>query len=280
MAELSVESLQFSYGQRPIIRDISFTARPGDFIAVLGPNGVGKSTMFKCILRFLKGYNGRVLIDGESTGTMTRKQIAQKVAYIPQSSSQVFDFSVLELVMLGYATKLPLFKTPDEEGEEQALQVLDSLGIAHLAHQGCGEISGGEYQLVLLARTLVQDARILIMDEPTANLDYGNQYRVMDRIAGLSRDDFIIMMAAHDPNQVLLHANRALIVEDGLVVADGAPATVMTPELLSHMYGINVQRYGLVDEADGQHIEICVPKGEHRRADEPFKRKPTRCLID
>lgn len=254
---LEVRNLAFSYGSRPILQGIDFRANPGDFIAVLGPNGVGKSTMFKCILRFLHGYAGDVLVDGTSTSSMTRKQIASKIAYIPQSSAQVFDFTVLELVMLGYATRLPLFRTPDCDAEEHALSVLDSLGIAHLAHQGCGQVSGGEYQLVLLARTLVQDARILIMDEPTANLDYGNQYRVMDRIAGLTRDDFIIMMAAHDPNQVLLHANRALIVEEGRVIADGVPDQVMTSELLSHMYGIDVHRHHVQD--DGRQVPICIP---------------------
>lgn len=259
MAHLAVSDLSFSYGSRPLLRDISFEAHPGDFIALLGPNGVGKSTLFKCILRFLSGYEGRVTLDGVDTRQLTRKQLARQIAYIPQSSSQVFDYSVLELVLMGAATRLPLFKTPDEGHEREAMEVLESLGIAHLAHAGCDEISGGEYQLVLLARTLLQEAKILIMDEPTANLDYGNQYRVMSRIASLARDDFIIMMAAHDPNQVLLHTNRALVVSEGRVLADGEPDTVMTSELLSQLYGIQVHRHAVMDE--GRKVPLCVPAG-------------------
>jgi iron complex transport system ATP-binding protein len=260
MAKLSVEHLAFSYGKRPILQDISFEATDGDFIAVLGPNGTGKSTMFKCVLNFLQGYSGKVLIDGKNTAELSRKELAQHVAYIPQSSSQVFDYSVLELVLMGMAARLPLFQTPNAQHEARAMAVLEDLGIAHLAHHGCGQISGGEYQLVLLARTLLQDAKILIMDEPTANLDYGNQYRVMSKIAGLINKNFIVLMAAHDPNQVLLHANRALIVEGGFVRADGRPADVMTEDALSRLYGIEVHRHAVEDA--GRQVPICIPFGQ------------------
>ena len=257
MAQLAVKDLSFSYGHRRILEDISFEAHPGDFIALLGPNGVGKSTLFKCILRFLSHYSGEVCVDGRNIREMSRKEIASLIAYIPQSSSQVFDFTVLELVLLGAATRLPLFKTPNEQDEAKAMDVLSDLGIAHLAHQGCEEISGGEYQLVLLARTLIQEAKILIMDEPTANLDYGNQYRVMSKIASLTHEDFIILMAAHDPNQVLLHANRAIVIDGGNLVADGDPDEVMSQDLLSRLYGIEVHRHHVQD--DGRNVAICIP---------------------
>ena len=259
MASLEVKDLGFSYGKHQVLYDMSFTAQAGDFVAVLGPNGVGKSTMFKCILGFLTGYQGDILIDGTNARDFSRKELARHIAYIPQSSSQVFDYSVLELVLMGSATRIGFFRTPGPEEEERAMSILDSLGIQHLAHQGCGQISGGEYQLVLLARALLQDAGILVMDEPTANLDYGNQYRVMDRISGLSEREFIVMMASHDPNQVLQHATRALIVDHGRVQAEGAPAQVMTGAQLSGLYGIDVHRHSVQD--DGRTIEICLAAG-------------------
>lgn len=259
MAALEVKDLAFSYGSHHVLRGVNFAAEPGDFIAVLGPNGVGKSTMFKCVLGFLSGYEGQVLVGGEDARRMKRKELARKVAYIPQSSEQVFDYTVLELVLMGSAARVSLFATPGVEEEQRALEVLAELGIEHLAYQGCGQISGGEYQLVLLARTLVQDAKVLVMDEPTANLDYGNQYRVMERIARLAKRDFVVMMAAHDPNQVLLHANRALVIDKGAVRADGAPADVMTDELLSSLYGIDVHRLS-VEDAD-RRVNVCVPVG-------------------
>lgn len=256
---LSVSDLRFSYGSHDVIKGVSFEARAGDFIAVLGPNGVGKSTMFKCILGFLSGYEGSVKVGGVETRSLRRKELARRIAYIPQSSDQVFDYSVLELVLMGLGAELSLFSTPGKDEEARAMAVLEELGIAHLAHKGCGQISGGEYQLVLLARTLLQNAKVLVMDEPTANLDYGNQYRVMERITRLAKRDFVVMMAAHDPNQVLLHATRALVVDRGRVRADGAPAEVMTPELLSSLYGIDVRRLS-VDEG-GRRFEMCVPAG-------------------
>lgn len=257
--DLELEHVSFAYGEHPVLRDVSFSAHPGELIAVLGPNGVGKSTMFRCILRFVHGYGGSVRLDGVDTRTLSRKALARAVAYIPQSSDQVFDYTVMELVLMGMATQLSAFATPGKAEERRALAVLDELGIAHLAYRGCGQISGGEYQLVLLARTLVQQARILIMDEPTANLDYGNQYRVMERIAGLSRRDFIVLTSTHDPNQVLLHATRAIALEDGSVSADGVPAEVMTEQLLSRLYGIDVHRRTVCD--GGRDVSVCIPAG-------------------
>lgn len=257
--DLELRHLSFSYGEAPVLRDVSFSAGPGELIAVVGPNGVGKSTMFRCILGFLRDYEGEVLIDGRDARGMSRKELARRVAYIPQASDQVFDYTVMELVLMGMASQLPAFATPGAAEEERAMEVLRELGIEHLAWRGCEQISGGEYQLVLLARTLVQEAKILIMDEPTANLDYGNQYRVMERIAGLSRRDFIVLVSTHDPNQVLLHATRAIALEDGVVSADGAPEEVMSEELLSRLYGIEVHRRTVQDE--GREVCVCIPAG-------------------
>lgn len=257
MSELVVESLSFSYGARTVLRDISFTVRPGDFVALLGPNGAGKSTLFRSILRFSGHYGGVVRVDGVDTRSMARRALAQKVAYIPQSSQQAFDYTIMELVLMGAAMRLPLFKTPDAKEEARALGILGELGIAHLAERSCDEVSGGEYQLALLARTLMQEASILIMDEPTANLDYGNQFRVMERVSKLVSSGFAVIMSAHDPNQVLQHASRVLVIDEGTLCADGAPAEVMTEGLLSKIYGVGVQRLSVSDR--GRTFELCSP---------------------
>jgi iron complex transport system ATP-binding protein len=256
---LEVKDLGFAYDKQPVLSGVSFTAESGDLIALLGPNGVGKSTLMRCMLGFEKKFSGSISIEGKDIKQLTDKQRAKIVAYIPQSSSQVYNFSVLELVLMGSASRLAMFAQPGKKESAEAMATLDSLGIAHLAHRGCGQISGGEYQLALLARALLQQARILLMDEPTSSLDYGNQFKVMERISNLASRDFIVLFSAHDPNQVLRFANRALILENGSLSSDGKPVEVMNAEALSELYGITVGRY-FVGSDDNQ-IPVCVPLG-------------------
>jgi iron complex transport system ATP-binding protein len=254
-----VENLGFAYAKRPILKDVGFVAHPGDLIARLGPNGVGKSTLMRCILGFEHSYSGSISIGGQDARRLHARQLAQMVAYIPQSSAQVFDFTLLELVLMGAASRLGLLRLPGRDEEDEALGILEELGIGHLAHQGCGQVSGGEYQLALLARALLQRAKILLMDEPTASLDYGNQYRVMERIAALARRDFVVLYSGHDPNQVLRFANRVLILEQGRLVADGSPDAMMSADALSTLYRIDVRRYHVGEDA--MRVPICVPVG-------------------
>jgi iron complex transport system ATP-binding protein len=208
-------------------------------------------------LGFIKNFSGEIRLNGTDVRTLSARDIARRIAYIPQSSAQVFDFTVLELVLMGAASHLSLLSMPGKHDEADALSILDELGIAHLSHRGCGHISGGEYQLALLARALLQRASILLMDEPTASLDYGNQYRVMERITTLARRDFIVLYSAHDPNQVLQYANRALILSGGALVADGSPDDVMSADALSTLYGIDVNRYIVNDGA--RRVPVCMP---------------------
>ena len=258
-AALRVSNLSFAYGDVEVLHDISFEAYPGELIAVVGPNGVGKSTLFKSLLGFNSHYTGTIELQGSDIKSMSSRQRAKSIAYIPQASAQTFNYSVLELVVMGASPHLGVFEQPSSQDSEHALQILDELGIAHLAYRGCSNISGGEYQLMLLARALMQNATVLVMDEPTANLDYGNQYRVMQRIAGLARRDFVVIFSAHDPNQVLLNATRSLVLEKGRIIADGTPEQVLTEQLLSRLYRIDVHRHS-VQEQDGT-VRVCVPVG-------------------
>ncbi|MDO4552266.1 MAG: ABC transporter ATP-binding protein, partial [Bacillota bacterium] len=212
---VNIIDLDFSYDTRKVLHNINFSAEGGSLVAVLGPNGVGKSTLFRCILGFLRPDKGSVLLNGREISSLSRQEAAREIAYIPQVASPTFDYTVLEMVLMGVSNQLGYFESPGPAHREQALDTLGDLGIAHLRNRGCAQISGGERQLALLARALIQNAKVLLMDEPTANLDYGNQYRVMERIAGLASKGYTVIFSTHDPNQALLHANRVFALKGG-----------------------------------------------------------------
>lgn len=255
---IDVENLTFSYGKKEILHGISFHADDGDLTAVLGPNGAGKSTFFRSILGFLKPSDGTILLNGKNINTLSRKDIAREIAYIPQTITTAFNYTVLDTVLMGITHTLGAFQSPNEAQKSRALEILDQLGILHLAYRGCGNISGGERQLVLLARALIQDAKILLMDEPTANLDYGNQYRVMQRISRLAKEGYTVIFSTHDPNQALLHSSRIFVIKNGYSVINGSPQEVLTEEILSDMYGIDISLKDVMLETRGKST-ICLP---------------------
>ncbi|HJJ39235.1 MAG TPA: ABC transporter ATP-binding protein, partial [Methanocorpusculum sp.] len=153
-SSLTLSDITYRYTKKSedVLRKVSFSAGKGEVIAVLGPNGVGKSTMFKCLLGFFKDYSGTITLDGVDLSTMSHKQIAKRIAYIPQSTYPTFNYDVLDVVMMGLTSHLSLLSAPNKEHIRRAQEALDNLGIGHLAHAGYGEISGGERQLVLIAR--------------------------------------------------------------------------------------------------------------------------------
>lgn len=258
---LDVEGLRFSYrkGGTEVLRGLDFHAGDGDVVAVLGPNGVGKSTLFRCLLGFLPKFSGKIEIDGRDVRSLSRKELSAAVAYVPQSGSPVFDYTLKETVLMGVTSQVGALSSPKPEHEEKALAAMELMGIAEFADRGCQQVSGGQRQLALLARALVQDAKILIMDEPTASLDYGNQYRVIERISRLGEKGYTVIMSTHDPNQAFVHANRVLVLKDGLVLAEGDPAECLTEELLSHVYGIQVQR--AMGRRGARELPFCLPVG-------------------
>ena len=254
---IEARNLFFSYGGADVLKDLSFSAEAGELVAVLGPNGVGKSTLFGCLLGFLRPRGGEVLAEGKPIRGMSPRELASLIAYIPQYAPQTFNYTVLDLVTMGMTNQIPLFSSPKPEHRQKAMAALESLGIAHLAERGSGSISGGERQLALLARALVQDARVLIMDEPTANLDYGNSFRVMQRVQELGAGGYTVIFSTHEPNQAFRYATRVLALLDGGVLADGPPDTALTEELLSRLYGVGVAVRSA--EVEGERFRLSIP---------------------
>ena len=242
-----------------MLHDITFTAADGDIAAVLGPNGVGKSTLFRCVLGFLAPSEGGILVNGKDMRTLDRRAAAREIAYIPQSCVPSFNYTLLEVVMMGLINRIGVFDAPRPEHKTAALEAMESLGIAHLAHRESGRVSGGERQLALLARAMVQNARVLVMDEPTANLDCGNSALVMERVSALAGEGFTVIFSTHDPNQAFRYATQVLALQGGGVLAAGRPEAALTSETLTKLYGVGMAVCPVT--AAGKSFSVAVVTG-------------------
>lgn len=266
---MEVRNLSFAYAAESVLKGISFAAKKGSLLCVLGKNGTGKSTMFRCILGLLKGYGGEILIDGMRTKALSAKELAAKVSYIPQHHQTTFSFSVLDMVMMGTTIQLRAFSGPGEKQKEVAKEALEMVNIGHLARRNFSRISGGEQQLALIARAIAQQAKIIIMDEPCSNLDYGNQIRVMKAVKDLSRKGYLIIQSTHNPEHVFLFADEVLVMMDGKAKAKGEPRDILTEKMLYELYGIQVSLY----EIQQRKLKFCIPdEGEIECSQGKYKR--------
>ena len=237
---LDVKDLEYAYKNNPVLKGVDFSAHAGQCICVLGENGAGKTTLFRCLLGFLADYSGDITVDGVNGRRMSARDIAKKIAYIPQAHAPSFNYSVFETVLMGTNILIGRFRTPGPKEREAVFEMLDNMHISHLAHRGFAELSGGERQLTLIARALAQKSHILIMDEPTANLDYGNQYRVMRRIKQLAGSGYLVILSTHNPEHALLYADMVLVLKGGKALMFGSPEDVMSPETIEQIYGVSV----------------------------------------
>lgn len=252
---IEVKNLSFSYGTRPVLRDISFRAEPGEFLSILGPNGVGKSTLFRCVLGLLSGYTGQVLVDGVDARQFSPREAARHIAYIPQSSRPVFNYRVFDIALMGATSAISPLRAPGREQLERCRWALDKIGISHLSQRCFHRLSGGEQQLVLIARALVQNAPILMLDEPTANLDFGNQLRVLEQVRALAREGYTIIQTTHNPEQSYLFSDRILALQGGRILLDGPPHQVLTRETIRELYGVEVDVVQLCNDR----ARVCIP---------------------
>lgn len=259
---LDVDSLSFSYGGNTVLKNITFNMGSREMVFLLGGNGAGKSTLFKCILGQCKPKSGRVLLDGMGISDMTSLELAKKIAYIPQAVAPTFHYPVIQMVLMGRTAHLPPLALPRQKDYDMAYESLKQLHIEHLADKDYSSISGGERQLVLIARALVQDGKILIMDEPTASLDYGNQLRVLEQVKSLAEDGHTILISSHNPQHALLFGDRVLALSGGIIEAEGEPESVLSGSLFRRLYNMEAS---IVNHAEGKYI---MPKllSSHIRA--------------
>ena len=252
---IEVKNLSFSYGDRQVLHDISFSVGKGEFLSILGPNGVGKSTLFRCVLGLLSGYTGTVTVDGVDARTFSIREAAKHIAYIPQSSHSIFNYSVFDIVLMGRTSGLSTFRSPGKKDKELCQWAMEKVGITRLQDRCFHRLSGGEQQLVLIARALVQKAPVLMLDEPTANLDFGNQLLVLEQARSLAREGYTVIQTTHHPEQSYMYSDRILAIQKGRVLMEGKPREVLTEQTIRALYGVDVEIVSLYHDS----ARICIP---------------------
>ncbi|HWR19099.1 MAG TPA: ABC transporter ATP-binding protein [Clostridia bacterium] len=238
---LEVQDLSFAYANQQVLHEVNFSAEDGELLAVLGPNGVGKTTLFRCILGLRQAYTGSIFINGADARTLSARQLAHRIAYIPQTHGMAFNYSVLDVVLMGTTHSVGAMSVPKEIELNAANDALERMDIAALKHKNFSKLSGGEQQLVLIARALAQNAKTLLMDEPTASLDYGNQTLVLRQVRALADNGYTVLLSTHNPQHALWYADCVIGFVDGKILKFGPPHDVVDEALILKLYGVDVK---------------------------------------
>lgn len=258
---LDVRGLRVGYGRKKpveVVHGVSLALDAGEFLCIIGPNGCGKTTTLKALMGLLPAMGGTVLVAGEEVGGMPERELARRFAYIPQAHTPPFPFTVADVVLMGRTPYVNRLARTTEHDRLVAYKALRLLGIDGLADTAYTNLSGGQQQLVLIARALTQQSDILVMDEPTAALDFGNQQLVLSRMRMLSRMGKGVIMVTHDPDHALYCADRVIVMEDGAIIKEGTAAECITTEIIQRIYRTHARVLD-VEVAPGETKRVCVP---------------------
>ena len=260
MAEhlLSAHDLHCGYGHKEIVHGVSLAMDEGEFACIIGANGCGKTTLLKNILCLEKPFTGDIRMQGRTVVSMTDQERARIFAYLPQAHTPPFPFTVGDVVLMGRSPYLDRFSRINKHDREIAWEAMRLLGIEDLAQRTYTKLSGGQRQLILIARCLAQQPKLIIMDEPTASLDFGNQQIVLSRMRELTKSGVSVLMVTHDPHHAFFCADRVFVMQEGRMVATGAPHDVMTMERLEDIYRTPLDVID-VNLRNGAETTVCVP---------------------
>ncbi len=255
---IELVNVTMGYESKAVLSNVNLQLESGEITCLLGPNGVGKTTLFKTLLGFIQPTIGHILINGINLNKLSPKAYAKHVAYVPQVQHTPFPYTVKDVVLFGRTVHLGTFASPGKKDKIIAEKSLELLEVSHLAERPFTELSGGEKQMVIIARALAQEASFLILDEPSSSLDYGNQIKIIKKIKDLEKESIGILMSTHSPDHAFMLGSKAIILNDGKVYAHGSPDKIVTPDILKEIYGVNVDIFDT--PANGiPSRRICAP---------------------
>ena len=261
---LHIEDLCAGYGKTMVLGDVNLRVEGGSICALMGRNGSGKTTLMRCINAVLRPARGRVVACGTEVNGLKRIAVARLISVVPQGCQCAFPFSCREMTLMGSAARIRPWEAPSRAESERALEVMREVGIEHLAHRPFNQISGGERQLVMLARALFQDAPLMLLDEPNAHLDFANQHAMMALMRDVVKKRGVTaLITLHDPNLALFYCDRVAMLKQGRVVAQGPLEEVMHDRLLRQVLGENIQT-----DITSRGLRVVTPRGEGWGANE------------
>lgn len=233
-----IQNLSAGYGEKVVLHDINLNFRGGGIWALLGKNGSGKTTLFRCIGALLRPKLGEVRVAGTKINNLERREIASLVSLVPQKTTSVFSYSVLDMVLMAENAKIRAWERPEEDAIRRAMEACAEVGITHLLDRNYGDLSGGEQQLVLIARGIMQDTPVMLLDEPISHLDFRNQHQIMNLLTRLVQEKGVtVIVTLHDPNIAVLYCDHVVMLDQGAVVAAGKMKELFTDINLRRLYG-------------------------------------------
>jgi len=239
MSNAEVNGLSFGYDERVVLERVSFTVARSEILTILGPNGSGKTTLLKCLNKLLKP-KGSILIDSFDITRLHGKELAKLIGYVPQAHSPAFPYKVIDVIMSGLTPYLG-FSTPGEEDYKAGYDILNQLGLEHMANRRYTQISGGELRLVLIARALLQRPKVILLDEPTSHLDIKNKVLILKVLKNITNEGIIVINSEHDPNLAFMMSDEVLLMNSGKILDYGKTESVLTKANLSTLYGIDIE---------------------------------------